>query len=111
MRIYVGNLAYSANEDSLRQAFEQYGQVESATVITDRESGRSKGFGFIEMPNAAEAQQAITALNGQQIAGRAVTVNEARPREDRGGGGGGMGGGGGRDNRSGTGGSRTPRRW
>ena len=89
MRIYVGNLSYDTVDNDLRQMFEAHGGVESATVITDRGSGQSKGFGFVEMPAAAEAQAAIQALNGQPIAGRALTVSEARPREERGGGGGG----------------------
>jgi len=97
MRIYVGNLSYSATEDDLRKAFEAFGQVESATIVMDRETGRSKGFGFVEMPAAAEAQTAIAELNGKELKGRAVTVNEARPRTDRGpsdrGGAGRMGGG------------------
>lgn len=83
MRIYVGNLAYAVNEEDLRQAFVPFGQVESVNVITDRESGRSKGFGFVEMPVAAEAQAAIAGLNGKELKGRAVTVNEARPRVER----------------------------
>jgi len=95
--IYVGNLSYDATEDDLRQAFEEHGQVSSVKVITDRETGRPRGFAFVEMPNDAEAEAAIQALNLQEIAGRAVTVNEARPRtERRGGGGGRRGGGGGR---------------
>jgi RNA recognition motif-containing protein len=94
--IYVGNLSYDATEDDLRQAFEEHGQVSSVKVIADRETGRPRGFAFVEMPNDAEADAAIQALNLQEIAGRAVTVNEARPRtERRGGGGGGRRGGGG----------------
>ncbi|MCA9269327.1 MAG: RNA-binding protein [Planctomycetales bacterium] len=95
--IYVGNLAFSVTDDDLRQAFEQFGQVSSASVVKDRETGRSRGFGFVEMPDAQEGQAAIDGLNLQPINGRNVTVNEARPREDRprGGGGGGRGGGGG----------------
>jgi len=93
--IFVGNLAYQATENDIRQAFEQYGEVTSVKVITDRETGRSRGFGFVEMPNAEEAKNAITNLEGAEVAGRRVTVNEARPREDRRGGGGGGGGGGG----------------
>ncbi len=102
MRIYVGNLSYSATEDDLRKAFEAFGEVESATIVMDRETGRSKGFGFVEMPTAAEAQTAIAELNGKDLKGRTVTVNEARPRTDRGPsdrGGGRMGGG--RDSRMG----------
>jgi RNA recognition motif-containing protein len=104
-KLYVGNLAYSVRDDSLLQAFSQYGNVASAKVMMDRETGRSKGFGFVEMGSDAEAQAAINGMNGQPIDGRAVVVNEARPREERpggfggggsrGGGGGGYGGGGG----------------
>lgn len=83
MNIYVGNIAYSLGEDELRAAFEEFGTVESARFITDRETGRSKGFGFVEMPNKDEAIQAIDALNGKDLQGRALTVNEARPREER----------------------------
>lgn len=84
MRIFVGNLAYSVTGDELEAAFSVHGAVESATVITDRETGRSRGFGFVEMPDASEGENAIRAVNGQEILGRAVTVNEARPREERG---------------------------
>jgi hypothetical protein len=95
-KLYVGNLAYSVRDDSLLQAFSPFGTVTSAKVMMDRETGRSKGFGFVEMGNDAEAQAAINGMNGQALEGRAVVVNEARPREDRpGGGGGGYGGGGG----------------
>ncbi len=91
-QIYVGNLAY---EDDLRQAFSQFGQVSNVSIITDRQTGRPRGFAFVEMPNAAEAKTAMENLNLKEIAGRAVTVNEARPKEDRphrgGGGGGGRG--------------------
>ena len=89
MNIYVGNLAYEVTDDNLAEEFGAYGQVESARVITDRFSGRSRGFGFVEMPNNAEAQTAIDSLNGKEIKGRAVTANQARPREAMGGGGGG----------------------
>jgi RNA recognition motif-containing protein len=105
MNIYVGNLSYEATEDDLREAFSKFGQVASANVIKDRETGRSKGFGFIEMPTQQEAQNAIAGLNGKDLKGRPLNVNEARPRterRDRGGGGGGRGGGG----RGGGGGSR-----
>jgi RNA recognition motif-containing protein len=88
-KLYVGNLAYSVRDDELQQAFAQYGTVTSAKVMMDRETGRSKGFGFVEMGSDAEAQAAINGMNGQPLAGRAIVVNEARPREDRGGGGGG----------------------
>jgi RNA recognition motif-containing protein len=88
-KLYVGNLAYSVRDDSLQQAFAQFGTVTSAKVMMDRDTGRSKGFGFVEMSSDAEAQAAINGMNGQTIEGRAVVVNEARPREDRGFGGGG----------------------
>src|SRR5688500_7224850 len=91
-KLYVGNLSYSTTGQDLEQLFGQHGQVVSAQVINDRDTGRSKGFGFVEMSSDDEAQAAIAALNGQQHGGRALTVNEARPKE--GGGGGGRGGGG-----------------
>ena len=100
-KLYVGNLAYSVRDESLQQAFSQYGTVTSAKVMMDRETGRSKGFGFVEMGTDAEAQAAINGMNGQALEGRAIVVNEARPREERpggyrgGGGGGSYGGGGG----------------
>ena len=102
-KVYVGNLSYSVTSEELAQLFEPYGTVESADVITDRATGRSKGFGFVEMATDEEAQKAIEGLNGRDNAGRALTVSEARPREDRGDGGG--GGRGGRD-RGGYGGGR-----
>ncbi|MBO6525172.1 MAG: RNA-binding protein [Balneolaceae bacterium] len=83
MNIYVGNLSYGVNDDNLREVFEAYGEVSSAKVITDKYSGRSKGFGFVEMDNDAEAQAAIEQLDGAEIDGRSVKVNEARPREER----------------------------
>lgn len=86
-KLYVGNLAYSVNSSELEQLFGQYGTVQSAQVIQDRETGRSKGFGFVEMSNDAEAQAAIDGLNEHEHLGRPLAVNEARPREDRGGGG------------------------
>ncbi|NUQ49293.1 MAG: RNA-binding protein, partial [Phycisphaerae bacterium] len=95
-KLYVGNLSYSVTDTDLEQLFSAHGQVESAQVITDRETGRSKGFGFVEMSSSEEAQAAITALNGQQHDGRALTVNEAKPKTTTGGGGGRSGGGGGR---------------
>src|SRR5579862_7256919 len=95
-KLYVGNLSYQVDSSELEQLFTAHGQVLSAQVINDRDTGRSKGFGFVEMANDNEAEAAITALNGQQHNGRALTVNEARPREERGFGGGGGGGGGGR---------------
>lgn len=114
-KLYVGNLSYDMQDRDLQELFAEYGTVTSAKIVTDRESGRSKGFGFVEMSTDAEAQAAITALNGQEVNGRALTVNEARPKEDRGGSGGGgsrggYGGGGGgyrgggRDSRGGRGG-------
>ena len=103
-KLYVGNLPYSVDSSELEQMFTPHGQVTSAQIITDRETGRSKGFGFVEMANDAEADAAITALNGQEHGGRALTVNEARPREERSGGGG--GGGGGRGGYAGGGGGR-----
>ncbi len=93
MRIYVGNFSYEMTEQELREAFEAHGQVQEVHMVNDRETGRSKGFGFVEMPTSAEAQAAIGALNGKEFGGRAITVNEARPRQERssGGGGGGYG--------------------
>jgi len=93
-KLYVGNLSYNANSSELEQLFAEYGTVESAQVIQDRDTGRSKGFGFVEMSSDAEAQAAIQGLNEQENLGRPLAVNEARPREERGGGGrGGYGGG------------------
>ncbi|MEN6497358.1 MAG: RNA-binding protein [Thermoguttaceae bacterium] len=112
-KLYVGNLAYSVSSSDLNRLFSAFGTVESAEVIEDRESGRSKGFGFVEMGSDEEAQAAIQGLNGQDNNGRPLTVNEAKPREERGGGGGGGrggrggyggGGGGGRGGRGGGGG-------
>jgi len=92
-KLYVGNLSYSVNNSELEQMFAPHGTVESAHVITDRDTGRSKGFGFVEMGSDQQAQAAIAALHGKEVGGRSLTVNEARPREDRGeGGGGGFGG-------------------
>ena len=111
-KLYVGNLAYSIRDEDLQQAFAQYGTVTSAKVMMDRDTGRSKGFGFVEMASDAEAQAGINGMNGQALEGRAIVVNEARPREERpgsfggggrSGGGGGYGGGGG-GGRSGGGG-------
>src|ERR671913_977313 len=93
-KLYVGNLSYQVDASELEQLFGAHGQVLSAQIINDRDTGRSKGFGFVEMGSDEEAQAAIAALNGQEHGGRALTVNEARPREDRGGGGGGGGRGG-----------------
>ncbi|HEV3257354.1 MAG TPA: RNA-binding protein [Gemmataceae bacterium] len=95
-RLYVGNLTYGTTDDTLQQMFEAHGSVTSAQVIVDRDTGRSKGFGFVEMANDQEAQAAIAAMNGQEVDGRALTVNEARPRTEGGGGRGGYGGGSGR---------------
>jgi len=92
-KLYVGNLSYTVDSSELEQLFGAHGQVTSAQIINDRDTGRSKGFGFVEMSSDTEAQAAIAALNGQQHEGRALTVNEARPREERSGGGGGGGGG------------------
>jgi len=108
-KLYVGNLAYSVRDDSLQQAFAEFGTVTSAKVMMDRDTGRSKGFGFVEMGSDAEAQAAINGMNGQPLEGRAIVVNEARPREERPGGfrggyGGGGGGGGGRSPYGGGGG-------
>jgi RNA recognition motif-containing protein len=93
-KLYVGNLAYSVRDEDLQQAFAQFGTVSSAKVMMDRDTGRSKGFGFVEMGSDAEAQSAINGMNGQALDGRALVVNEARPREERPGGFGGGGGGG-----------------
>ena len=128
MDIYVGNLAYQTNDESLRSAFATYGEVASARVVSDRMTGRSKGFGFVEMPDRAQAQAAIDGLNGKELEGRTLRVNESqpKPREDRGGGGGGGGGfrggpggggggrggpGGGRGGAGGRGGERRESRW
>jgi RNA recognition motif-containing protein len=95
MNIYVGNLSYTASEDDIRNAFAAYGQVASVTIIKDKFSGESRGFSFVEMPNADEAEAAIAALNGADLKGRSLKVNQARPKENMGGGGGGRQGGGG----------------
>ena len=107
-KLYVGNLAYSVRDESLQQSFSQFGSVTSAKVMMDRDTGRSKGFGFVEMGTDAEAQAAINGMNGQPLEGRAIVVNEARPREERPGGFGGGGGGGGGYGGGGGGGSRGP---
>lgn len=108
MNIYVGNLSFQTNDAELREAFERHGSVSDARVVNDRETGRPRGFGFVEMPNDTEARAAITAMNGKELGGRTLTVNEARPKESRGGGGGGgggyRGGGGGGGSRGGGGG-------
>ena len=103
-KLYVGNLSYGISDSTLEQMFSAHGQVQSAQVIMDRDTGRSKGFGFVEMGTDEEAQAAIAAMNGKEVEGRALTVNEARPKESGGGGrggGGGYGGGGGRGGRGG----------
>src|SRR2546421_8683546 len=125
-KLYVGNLSYDVDSSALQELFAPHGTVDSAQIITDRDTGRSKGFGFVEMGTDEEAQAAIAALNGQEHSGRALTVNEAKPREDRprgggggGGGRGGYGGGGGRRGRRGDrgggrgdrGGEGAGRRW
>jgi RNA recognition motif-containing protein len=86
--IFVGNLSFGVTEDAVRSLFEQYGAVERVSIVTDRDTGRAKGFGFVEMTGDAEAERAISSLNGQELDGRNLTINEARPKEDRGGGGG-----------------------
>ena len=108
-KLYVGNLSFGVDSSALEELFGVYGNVQSAQVISDRDTGRSKGFGFVEMSSDSEASAAIEALNGREHEGRALTVNEAKPREDRprgggGGGGGGYGGGGGRGGGGGGGG-------
>ena len=119
-KLYVGNLPYTVRDEDLQQSFSQYGSVSSAKVMMERDTGRSKGFGFVEMGNDAEAQAAIAGMNGQSLGGRSITVNEARPMEARpprsggggygggGGGGGGYGGGGGRREGGGESGFRSP---
>ena len=94
-KLYVGNLSFNTTDDALAQLFADHGTVTSASVVTDRETGRSRGFGFVEMTTDQEAQNAIKALNGTMVEGRSLTVNLAKPREDRGGRGGRGGGGGG----------------
>ncbi|MEP6569645.1 MAG: RNA-binding protein [Acidobacteriota bacterium] len=106
MKLYVGNLSFQTTSEDLQQLFSQAGTVESASVVEDRDTGRSRGFGFVEMATKEDGEKAIEQFNGTDLAGRNLTVNEARPREDRGGGGGrggyggNRGGGGGRDNSS-----------
>ena len=110
-KLYVGNLAFQTSSEDLRQLFAQAGTVESATVVEDRDTGRSRGFGFVEMSTKEEAQAAISQFNGQDVNGRSLTVNEAKPREDRGGGGGRGGFGGGRGGNRGNGGGGGGNRW
>ncbi len=105
MKLYVGNLSFNMSTQDLEELFAEVGTVESANIIEDRDTGRSRGFGFVEMSSAEEVKTAIEQLNGKEIDGRSLTVNEARPREERGGGGGGnRGGGGGRGGYGGGGG-------
>lgn len=109
--IFVGNLSFNANEQDVRSMFEPYGVVDRVSVITDRETGRSRGFAFVEMPDDQEADRAISSLNGSQVGGRTLNVNEARPKGEGGGGGGrGAGGYGNRGGRSGGGGGYRDRR-
>ena len=107
--IFVGNLSFNTNEDELRQIFEPYGQVDRVSIMTDRDTGRSRGFGFVEMASNEDGEKAIAGLNGSQVGGRTINVNEARPKTERSGGG---GGGGGRDrgDRGGRGGGGGGRR-
>ncbi len=106
--IFVGNLSFNTSEDDLRQAFQAYGQVDRVSILTDRDTGRSRGFGFVEMANNEDGEKAIAALNGSQLGGRTINVNEARPKTERAAGG---GGGGGRDrgDRAGRGGGQRDR--
>jgi len=110
MKLYVGNLSFQTSSSDLQELFAQAGTVESASVVEDRDTGQSRGFGFVEMSSREEAQAAIAQFNGKEVNGRSLTVNEAKPREDRGGGGnrggGGRGGYGGGGNRGGGGGGR-----
>ncbi len=106
MKIYIGNMSFDTTEDTVRQAFEAYGEINSINLISDRETGRPKGFGFVEMANDEQAKAAIAGLNGTDMGGRTVNVNEARPRPEGGGGGRGGSGGGRGGNRGGGGGGR-----
>jgi RNA recognition motif-containing protein len=113
MKLYVGNLSFQTTSEDLESLFGRVGTVESASVVSDRDTGRSRGFGFVEMASAAEGTAAIAEFNGKEVNGRSLTVNEARPREERSGGGGGFGGnrrsGGGGGGRGGFGGGRSSR--
>jgi cold-inducible RNA-binding protein len=110
--IFVGNLSFNTNEEELRQIFESYGQVDRVSIMTDRDTGRSRGFGFVEMASNEDGEKAIAALNGTQVGGRTINVNEARPKTERGSGGGGGGGGRDRGDRGGRGGGGGRRdRW
>ncbi len=112
MKLFVGNLSFQTTSSQLEDLFAQAGTVQSATLITDRETGRSRGFGFVEMATREEGEQAIRQFNGMEVDGRNLTVNEARPREEGGGGGrGGRGAGGGGGRGDSRGGSRRPPRW
>jgi RNA recognition motif-containing protein len=113
VNIYVGNLSYEANEEDIRAAFQAHGEVSSVQIIMDKMTGRSRGFGFVEMPDKAKGEAAIAALNLQEIKGRAITVNEAKPKGEGGGRGGfgGGGGGGGRGGYGGGGGGGRGRSW
>ena len=106
MKLYVGNLSFKTSSEDLEQLFSQAGTVQSASVVEDRETGRSRGFGFVEMSSSEEGHAAIQQFNGKEVGGRALTVNEAKPREDRGGSRGGFGGGGNRGGGGGYGGNR-----
>lgn len=103
-KLYVGNLSFDTTQQDLEQMFGEFGTVESTNIIEDRDTGRSRGFGFVEMSSKEEGEAAISALNGKEVSGRALTVNEAKPRENSGGGGGGNRGGGGRGGYGGGGG-------
>jgi len=107
--IFVGNLSFNTNEEELRQIFEAYGQVDRVSILTDRDTGRSRGFGFVEMTSDDDGEKAIAALNGSQFGGRTINVNEARPKTERGGGG--FGGGRGRGDRDGRGAGGRRDRW
>ena len=111
MKLYVGNLSFQTSSQDLESLFAGIGTVDSASVVEDRETGRSRGFGFVEMANQADGEKAISELDGQEFAGRQIKVNEAKPREDRGGRGGDGGGGGNYGGGGGYGGGRRENRW